>query len=58
MATTVIIGSGGAHQAINDANTYGMNWTDAQRAAMAAKFQAFTADTEKTITSFNAGNAP
>jgi hypothetical protein len=32
MATTIIIGSGQAHQAIQDMNTAGMNWTDAQRA--------------------------
>ncbi len=60
MATTIIIGSGGAHNAIADANSAAAahSWTQAQLDAMSAKFQAFTADTQKTIVSFNAGNPP
>ena len=60
MATTIIIGSGGAHNAITDANSAAgaHNWTQAQMDAMAAKFEAFTSDVQKTIASFNAGNPP
>lgn len=60
MATTIIIGSGGAHNAITDANSAAgaHNWTQAQLDAMAAKFASFTNDVQKTILSFNAGNPP
>lgn len=60
MATTIIVGSGGAHNAITDANSAAgaHNWTQAQMDAMAAKFQAFTSDVQKWIVMFNAGNPP
>ena len=58
MSTPIIAGSGGAHNAINDANTSGMNWTDAQRQAMATIFADFAKTVESKITSFNAGNPP
>lgn len=60
MATTIIIGSGGAHNAITDANSAAgaHSWTQAQLDDMSADFQRFAADTQKKITSFNAGNPP
>lgn len=60
MATSIIIGSGGAHNAITDANSAASahSWTQAQMDAMAAKFAAFTSDVQKSILSYNAGNPP
>lgn len=57
MATTIIIGSGGAHQAINDANTDSMTWTQAQKDAMAAKFLAFTNDVNHDRNEYNKANS-
>lgn len=54
MATTIIIGSGGAHNAINAANTAGMNWTDAQRANASQIMEDFT----KKLESFIAAPTP
>jgi len=54
MATSIIIGSGGAHQAINDMNTAGMNWTDAQRANATKILQDFI----KTANGFTANPQP
>lgn len=58
MSTVIIGGSGSAHNAITDANSAAgaHSWTQAQMDAMASKFNAFAADVQKTITSFNAGN--
>jgi hypothetical protein len=60
VATSIIIGSGGAHNAIQDANTAAgaHSWTQAQMDWMAGQFQSFANDVQKRITSFNAGNPP
>lgn len=60
MATTIIIGSGGAHNAITDANSAAgaHNWTQAQTDWMSAYFGTFSAEVQKRILSFNAGNPP
>ena len=60
MATSIIIGSGGVHNAVTDANSAAgvHSWTQAQLDWMAAYFAAFTNEVQKRITSFNAGNPP